>query len=253
MSGEPATERREALRVEGVTFGYTKANVLTDLSLHVLEREFVVLLGSNGAGKSTALRVIAGLAKPASGQVHVLGEQVLGWPAHRIGRGYIGLVPEGRRLFPDQSVESNLLLGGFHLRRNKNRVRLLLDSVYELFPKLADYRSRRADSLSGGEQQMVAIGRALMADPSVLMLDEPSLGLAPSVLEAVMDALRQLNQQGRSVLLVEQRVEEALRLADRAYVMERGAVVLEGRPEELLSSPELVNAYLGESLEHARS
>jgi branched-chain amino acid transport system ATP-binding protein len=235
------------LLVRDLSFSYAIANVIEGVGLDVADGELVALLGANGAGKSTTLRVLAGLCRPALGDVRVNGQPTLGWSPERIGRGYVGLVPEGRRLFLDQSVEANLLLGAFHLRRDKRRVRALLDEVFDVFPQLHGYRARRSDELSGGEQQMVAIGRAMMSDPRVLMLDEPSLGLAPLVIEMVFAALRRLKDSGRAVLLVEQRVEEALQLSDRAYVLERGKVILAGRSQELLDSPHLVNAYLGES------
>jgi branched-chain amino acid transport system ATP-binding protein len=239
------------LQVADLTFGYSSANVIHDLSFEIADGEMVALLGANGAGKSTTLRVLMGLSRGATGSVAVAAEPILGWGPERIARGYISLVPEGRRLFSDQSVEANLLLGAFHLRKNQARVKALLGEVYELFPKLHGYRDKRSDGLSGGEQQMVAIGRALMADPKVLMLDEPSLGLAPQVIESVFQALHSLKQRDRVVLLVEQRVEEALELVDRAYVLERGRIAMQGVGSELLSSPELVNAYLGEQVREA--
>ena len=236
-----------ALSVTGLYARYGKVDVLHDISLHVAQSEFVVIVGANGAGKSTTLRALTGLLRPSAGEIHVNGVRISGWSPSRIGRGYVSLVPEGRRLFSDQTVEANLLLGAFHLRRDRTRVRHLLDSVYSLFPKLLEYRQRTANSLSGGEQQMVAIGRALMADPQVLLLDEPSLGLAPKIFAQVFEALTQLRERGRSILLVEQRVEEALAAADRAYVMERGSIILEGTGAQLASSTDLVNAYLGEA------
>jgi branched-chain amino acid transport system ATP-binding protein len=237
-----------ALRVDDLTFGYSSANVIHGLCFEIADGEMVALLGANGAGKSTTLRVLMGLARGAKGEVQVAGEAILGWSPERIARGHISLVPEGRRLFSDQSVEANLLLGAFHLRKDQPRVKALLEDVYELFPKLHGYRDKRSDGLSGGEQQMVAIGRALMSDPRVLMLDEPSLGLAPTVIDSVFLALHSLKQRDRVVLLVEQRVEEALELVDRAYVLEQGKIAMEGVGSELLRSPELVNAYLGEEV-----
>jgi branched-chain amino acid transport system ATP-binding protein len=235
-----------ALEIRNLRAGYGRYDVLRDVDLHVSPGEAVGLLGPNGAGKTTLLRAVMGLVKHRTGAISVAGTDVLRLPAHKIARGHAALVPEGRRLFVDQPIEDNLILGAFHLRRDKDRVAGLLESVYALFPVLRDARRRAAGALSGGQQQMVAIGRMLMSDPKVLLLDEPSLGLAPIVIGEVAAALERLREQGRSILVVEQRVDLALRMCDRIYVLAGGEVALE---EKALALGEdgraLIDAYLG--------
>ncbi|HJX75316.1 MAG TPA: ABC transporter ATP-binding protein [Gaiella sp.] len=235
-----------ALEIGSLYAGYGRYDVVRDLALHVGEGEAVALLGPNGAGKTTVLRSIMGLVKHRRGSIRVMGTEVVRMAPHRIGRGLAAIVPEGRRLFLDQSVEDNLLLGAMHLRRDPGRVRELLDSVYALFPALVDLRDRPSAALSGGQQQMVAIGRMLMSDPKVLLLDEPSLGLAPLAIDGVAAALEELRSQGRSLLLVEQRVDLALRVCDRVYVLASGEVTLEQRASEVHAEERsLISAYLG--------
>ena len=235
-----------ALEISSLRAGYGRYDVVRDLDLHVGEGEAVALLGPNGAGKTTVLRAIMGLVKHRRGSIRVAGTELVRMPTHRIGRGHAALVPEGRRLFLDQSVEDNLLLGALHLRRDGRRVRELLDSVYALFPVLREARKRPSAALSGGQQQMVAIGRMLMSDPKVLLLDEPSLGLAPLAIDAVADALAELRRQGRSLLLVEQRVDLALRVSDRVYVLASGQLALEERAADVHAEERsLISAYLG--------
>jgi branched-chain amino acid transport system ATP-binding protein len=235
-----------ALRISGLHAGYGRYDVLRDVNLTVASGEAVALLGPNGAGKTTVLRSIMGLVKHRRGEITVAGENVLRLPAHKIARGRAALVPEGRRLFVDQPIEDNLLLGALHLRRDRQRVRELLESVYALFPVLRDVRHRPAGALSGGQQQIVAIGRMLMSDPAVLLLDEPSLGLAPIAINEVADALTALREQGRSILVVEQRVDLALRMCDRVYVLAGGEVALEERASALGEDGRaLIDAYLG--------
>jgi branched-chain amino acid transport system ATP-binding protein len=235
-----------ALEIRNLRAGYGRYDVLRDVDLHVSPGEAVGLLGPNGAGKTTLLRAVMGLVKHRTGAISVAGTDVLRLPAHKIARGHAALVPEGRRLFVDQPIEDNLILGAFHLRRDKDRVAGLLESVYALFPVLRDARRRAAGALSGGQQQMVAIGRMLMSDPKVLLLDEPSLGLAPTAIGEVAAALERLREQGRSILVVEQRVDLALRMCDRIYVLAGGEVALE---EKALALGEdgraLIDAYLG--------
>jgi branched-chain amino acid transport system ATP-binding protein len=235
-----------ALEIAGLHAGYGRYDVVRDLSLEVGEGEAIGLLGPNGAGKTTVLRSIMGLVKHRRGRIAVRGTDVARLPTHRIARGYAALVPEGRRLFLDQSIEDNLVLGAFHLRKQPQAVQDLLGSVYDLFPVLQGMRARPAGALSGGQQQMVAIGRMLMADPAVLLLDEPSLGLAPLAIDDVAKALVTLRQRGRSILLVEQRVDLALRVCDRIYVLAGGEVALQ-QPAGALGedSRELLDAYLG--------
>jgi branched-chain amino acid transport system ATP-binding protein len=235
-----------ALEIASLHAGYGRYDVLRNLDLHIADGEAVALLGPNGAGKTTVLRSIMGLVKHRRGSIRVAGEELIRMPAHRIGRGRAAIVPEGRRLFLDQSVEDNLLLGAIHLRRDGGRVRTLLDSVYDLFPMLRGMRSRPSAALSGGQQQMVAIGRMLMSDPKLLLLDEPSLGLAPLAIDSVAAALEKLRLQGRPLLLVEQRVDLALRVCDRVYVLASGEVALEERASEVHAEERsLISAYLG--------
>jgi branched-chain amino acid transport system ATP-binding protein len=242
MSTSPAN----ALEISELYAGYGRYDVVRDLRLHVATGEAVALLGPNGAGKTTVLRSIMGLVKERRGQIRVGDVELIRMAAHKIARGHAALVPEGRRLFLNQSVEDNLILGALHLRRDQARVKRLLASVYELFPVLLELRGRSSAALSGGQQQMVAIGRMLMSDPAVLLLDEPSLGLAPLAIDGVADALVKLREQGRSLLLVEQRVDLALRVCDRVYVLAGGEIALEERAEVVdAEGRSLINAYLG--------
>jgi branched-chain amino acid transport system ATP-binding protein len=229
-----------------VSAGYGRYDVVRDVSLHVAPGEAVALLGANGAGKTTTLRAIMGLVKSRRGTIRVGGVDVSRMRTHLIARGHAALVPEGRRLFLNQSVEDNLLLGALHLRRDHAKVSQLLESVYGLFPIVREHRARPAAALSGGQQQMVAIGRMLMSDPEVLLLDEPSLGLAPLAIDDVAAALAELRNRGRSLLLVEQRVELALRICDRVHILARGEIVASERASALdVEGRELINAYLG--------
>jgi branched-chain amino acid transport system ATP-binding protein len=235
-----------ALQLSSMSAGYGRFDVVRDLELHVDNGEAVALLGANGAGKTTTLRAIMGLVKNRRGSIRVHGVEISRMPTHRIARGHAAIVPEGRRLFLNQSIEDNLLLGALHLRRDRKRVEGLLQSVYDLFPVLGEYRKRSASALSGGQQQMVAIGRMLMSDPDVLLLDEPSLGLAPLAIDGVAEALSELRARGRSFLLVEQRVELALRVCDRVYVLAGGAIAIEERADAVdREGRALINAYLG--------
>jgi branched-chain amino acid transport system ATP-binding protein len=236
----------KVLEMSSVFAGYGRYDVVKNINIHVGEGEAVALLGPNGAGKTTVLRAIMGLVKHRRGSIRVSGMELSGLPTHRIARGHAALVPEGRRLFLDQSVEDNLVLGALHLRRNSRRVQELLASVYELFPVLKDYRLRRSAALSGGEQQMVAIGRMLMSDPQVLLLDEPSVALAPVAVDAVAKALMELRRRGSSLLLVEQRVDVAVKVCDRLYVIANGEIVEEMRPDSIgMEGRELIHMYLG--------
>jgi branched-chain amino acid transport system ATP-binding protein len=232
------------LRLEGIDAFYGDLQALSDVSLEVREKEIVALVGANAAGKSTALRVISGLVAPRRGRVLLNDEDLTGVPAHkRVDRGIVQ-VPEGRHLFPFMTVTENLLLGAHADRARGERDRTLAH-VYGLFPVLSERRTQLAGSLSGGEQQMCAIGRALMARPRVLMLDEPTLGLAPVLVARIFDTVRTINGQGVTVLLVEQNVRQALTLAHRACVLESGRLVLEGQARELLGDERLKRAYLG--------
>ncbi len=216
-----------ALQIAALSAGYGRFDVIHDISLRVAKGEAVALLGPNGAGKTTVLRSIMGLIKNRRGSIVVGKTDVSGLPAYRIASGHAAIAPEGRRLFTDLSVEDNLVLGALHLRRDKRRVQALLDSVYELFPVLRTYRKRRSSFLSGGEQQMVAIGRMLMSDPELLLLDEPSIALSPVAVDLVAKALLELRRKGASLLLVEQRVDIAVAVCDRLYIMRHGEIVEE--------------------------
>jgi branched-chain amino acid transport system ATP-binding protein len=235
-----------ALEVSALFAGYGRFDVVRDVAFRVGEGEAVALLGPNGAGKTTVLKAIMGLVKHRRGTVKVGAADVSSLPAHRIARGLAAIAPEGRRLFLDQSVEDNLMLGAFHLRREKKRVQELLDSVYALFPVLQNYRTRRSSFLSGGEQQMVSIGRMLMSDPEILLLDEPSDALSPVAVDNVVKALIELRRRGASLLLVEQRVDVAIRLCDRLYIMTHGEIVDEMKPETVRQEGlGIINKYLG--------
>ena len=232
------------LRLEGIDAFYGDLQALAEVSLEVRDGEIVALVGANAAGKSTTLRVISGLVTPRRGRVLLNDADLTGVPAHRrVDRGIVQ-VPEGRRLFPFMTVAENLLLGAHAARARDERDRTLAH-VYELFPVLGERRTQLAGSLSGGEQQMCAIGRALMARPRILMLDEPTLGLAPVLVARIFETVRTINGHGVTVLLVEQNVRQALTLAHRACVLESGRLVLEGQARELLGDDRLKRAYLG--------
>jgi len=226
---------------------YSNVQALKGVSLHVNEGEIVALIGANGAGKTTTLRTISGLLSPRRGSITWGGRSIGGLSPEAIVRLGISHVPENRRLFGSLSVRDNLLLGAYHVSWGEKRARLQgdLEGVYTLFPVLRERAQQLAGTLSGGEQQMLAIGRALMSRPGLLLLDEPSLGLAPRAVKAIFDAIPQFREQGLTVLLVEQNARAALRIADRAYVLETGRVVMEGSSEELLNQKEVQRAYLG--------
>ena len=232
------------LKLEGLGVRYGSVSVLEGLDLEVHTGELVSLLGSNGAGKSTTLRAISRLVGASSGRILWRGANLEHTPAHRTLRLGIGHCPEGRRLLGRQTVARNLELGAY-LRRDQEGIRQDLERCYQLFPRLAERRPQLAGALSGGEQQMLAIARSLMGRPTLLMLDEPSLGLAPRLVAEVMAVLADLHQQGQTILLVEQNAQAALEIADRGYVLEAGRRTLEGRAADLLGNPALRAAYLG--------
>jgi branched-chain amino acid transport system ATP-binding protein len=235
-----------ALEIAALFAGYGRFDVVRDIGFRVGQGEAVALLGPNGAGKTTVLRAIMGMIKHRRGTIRVGSVDISTLPSHRIASGLAAIAPEGRRLFLDQSVEDNLVLGAFHLRRDRTRVQALLESVYQLFPVLREYRRRRSSFLSGGEQQMVAIGRMLMSDPRILLLDEPSDALSPLAVDQMVKALIELRKRGASLLLVEQRVDVAIRLCDRLYVMTHGEIVDEMRPATLQREGlEIITRYLG--------
>jgi ABC-type branched-subunit amino acid transport system ATPase component len=232
------------LRVDRLNVAYGDVQVLWDIGLEIREGEIVALVGSNGAGKSTLLSAISGLLRPLSGSVAMDGHQIAGAPTQRIVDLGIAHVPEGRQLFPAISVRDQLLLGAFR-RRDRERIETDLDRVYRLFPRVRERARAIAATLSGGEQQMVAIGRALMARPRLLMIDELSLGLAPIVIEGLMDVIAELNAEGMTILMVEQDVQAALERSTRAYVLETGHIVLSGSARDVLADDRVRKAYLG--------
>jgi branched-chain amino acid transport system ATP-binding protein len=233
------------LKLTEVSAGYRGSRVLHDLSLHVDEGEIVALVGANGAGKTTALRTISGVLTPTSGEIEFLGARVDGRRTSDLVRAGLVQVPEERALFGPLTVEENLRMGAWTNRMQPNHRSETFDEVYRLFPTLAERRRQTAETLSGGQQQMLAIGRALMAGPRLLMLDEPSTGLAPKLTWAVLAAVRAIRDKGVAVLLVEQNAVQALEIADRAYVLESGTAVLTGAGRELARDERVKTAYLG--------
>jgi len=232
------------LEIEQLQVGYGEIRVIEDCSLRVERGEIVTLLGANGAGKSTLMHAISRLIDPSAGRVVWNGEEITHASAARVVDAGIAHVPEGRKLWPEMTVEDNLLLGAYP-KRCRSHVAESLEEVYTLFPRVKERRKQIAATLSGGEQQMVAIGRGLMSRPSLLMLDEPSLGLAPIIISEVFASVRKINARGVTVLLVEQNVGGALELATRGYVLETGRSMMQGSREELLSSEMVRKAYLG--------
>jgi branched-chain amino acid transport system ATP-binding protein len=232
------------LEVRDLVAGYGRAQALWEIDLRVEDGEIVTMLGPNGAGKSTLVNAISGLIATWSGTVELDGRGLTDVPSHRVAERGIAVVPEGRRIFPEMSVADNLAVGAYN-RRAREASDETLAWVHGIFPRLEERSGQPAGSLSGGEQQMLAIGRALMAKPSLLLLDEPSLGLAPIMVEAIFEVLRQINESGVSILLVEQNAIDALNLATRGYVLEEGRIVIEGASSELLENEALRKAYLG--------
>jgi branched-chain amino acid transport system ATP-binding protein len=241
---------RPLLHVDGLVTGYGALRVIRGVSFDVGDDEIVAIIGANGVGKTTLLNAIVGQLPIWSGTITLDGEILSGRPAHRVVRGGIALVPEGRRVFTSLTVEENLLVGA-HVRRQRREVAADLDHWLEVFPALAGLRRRMAGTLSGGEQQMLALARALMSRPKVLLLDEPSLGLAPKVIANVFDFVGRIRKDGTAIVLVEQNARLALRVADRAIVMRRGQIVLSGRAEELAHDPRVRDVYLGRDSGHA--
>ncbi|MCX8032234.1 MAG: ABC transporter ATP-binding protein [Thermoleophilia bacterium] len=232
------------LEVKNVTVYYDTALAISDVSIAVEEGGVVSVIGANGAGKSTVLKAIAGLVPVRSGVVEFDGKRIDGLGTDKIVKLGIALVPEGRKLFPYMSVQSNLRLGAY-LRSDKEQIEKDLEEVFHLFPRLKERLSQKAGSLSGGEQQMLAIGRALMSKPRLLMMDEPSLGLAPIVIDSLAETIREINQRGVSILLVEQNAGLVERVARRCYVLEVGKIVLEGDIKEMMSDEAVRRAFLG--------
>ena len=232
------------LEVKNIQVAYGKIVAVKDVSVTVNQGEIVTLIGSNGAGKSTTLRTISGLIKPKSGEILFNGKRIDGVPGHEIVGMGICHSPEGRRIFPRMTVKENLELGAF-LRNNKSEVAADMERVLDLFPRLKERIKQTAGTMSGGEQQMLAVSRALMGDPKLLLLDEPSMGLAPVLVELIFDTIVKIRKQGITILLIEQNATAALEVADRAYVLESGKVKMSGSAKELSSDNKVTKAYLG--------
>jgi branched-chain amino acid transport system ATP-binding protein len=233
------------LRIDGLQTYYGKIHALRGISLSVQKGQIVTLLGANGAGKSTTLKTISGLVRSAAGKITFLGKDITTAPPHDIVRMGLIHAPEGRRIFKGLSVQENLDLGGFTNAQDKTGKERRLQYIFELFPILFERRRQDSALLSGGEQQMLAIGRALMTEPKLMLLDEPSMGLAPFLIQAIMKIIRKLNEQGTTILLVEQNAKVALKLADYGYVLETGKIVIEGDGATLRQDESIVKAYLG--------
>jgi len=232
------------LKVDDINVYYGSIHAIKGISFDVNEGEIVTLIGANGAGKSTTLNTVAGLLKPKTGDVQFLGNSLAKVPANKVVYQGLSLVPEGRRIFLQMTVEENLDMGAFS--REKSEIAGSKEEVFELFPRLKERRTQIGGTLSGGEQQMLAMGRALMSHPKLLMLDEPSMGLAPILVEQIFDIIKNLHKNGATILLVEQNAQAALSVADRGYVLETGRIVTTGSGAELLASPEIKKAYLGD-------
>jgi len=232
------------LAIRNLRSGYGKIEVLHDVSVAIDRGQIVTLIGANGAGKTTLLKTISGLIRPTAGAIELEGRSIARTPAHKIVALGLSQVPEGRAILKRMTVMDNLRMGAF--TRSDGDISRDIETVFERFPALAERREQMAATLSGGEQQMLAIGRALVARPSLLLLDEPSLGLAPKFITRIFLTLRELQREGKTILLVEQNARQALQVADRGYVMERGRIVLSGPGQELLNMPEVQRTYLGQ-------
>ena len=232
------------LEVKNIEVYYGVINALKGISFEVNEGEIVTLIGANGAGKTTTMQSIMGFIHPKSGEILYNGENIVGQPTHKIMRRGLTQVPEGRRIFSELNVYENLVMGAY-TSNDRAQVKRDLEEIYTLFPRLEERKTQMAGMLSGGEQQMLAMGRALMSHPKLLMLDEPSMGLAPILVSQVFDMIKRLNETGTTILLVEQNAEKALSIADRAYVMETGMITLSGTGAELAASEKVRDAYLG--------
>ncbi|WP_437610463.1 high-affinity branched-chain amino acid ABC transporter ATP-binding protein LivF [Erwinia sp. V71] len=231
------------LTLSNVSAHYGKIQALHEVSLHIDQGEIVTLIGANGAGKTTLLGTLCGEPRATNGVITFDGKEITDWQTARIMREAIAIVPEGRRVFSRMTVEENLAMGGFFADREQYQQRI--ERVYQLFPRLLERKVQRAGTMSGGEQQMLAIGRALMSQPRLLLLDEPSLGLAPIIIQQIFDTIEQLRDEGMTIFLVEQNANQALKLADRGYVLENGHVVLEDSGDALLANEAVRSAYLG--------
>ena len=232
------------LKVENLSVHYGMIQAVRDVSFEVNEGEVVSLIGANGAGKTTILRTLSGLVRPSSGRIEFLGQEIQKTPAQKIVASGLSQVPEGRHVFPGLTVMENLEMGAF-LKKNREENQANLKKVFSRFPRLEERKNQDAATLSGGEQQMLAMGRALMSTPKLLLLDEPSMGLAPIFIQEIFDIIQDIQKQGTTVLLIEQHANKALAIADRGYVLETGKIVLSGTGKELAASDEVRKAYLG--------
>lgn len=235
---------KSVLELKDVNTHYGKIHALKGISFEVKEAEIVTLIGSNGAGKTTSLNTISSILKPSKGEVIFKGQVISKTPPHEVAAKGIAHVPEGRKIFPRMTVEENLEMGAFRFKDN-NKIKKNMEHVFELFPRLLERRKQKGGTLSGGEQQMLAMGRALMSEPSLLLLDEPSMGLAPLLVELIFQSIKKLNSEGITILLVEQNAHKALKIAHRGYVLQTGSIVLTGTGEELLQNQMVKEAYLG--------
>jgi branched-chain amino acid transport system ATP-binding protein len=233
------------LSIENISVSYGAIEALTDVSMHVEKGEVVTLIGANGAGKSTTLRTITGLLSPTSGRVLYEGEDISGKATHKLVAQGISMSPEGRGVFANLTTRENLQMGAY-LQKNKKQIASDMERCFQLFPRLKERESQNAGTLSGGEQQMLAMARALMSRPRLLLLDEPSLGLAPLIVHTIFEAIEEIRSKGTTILLVEQNAHAALGHSDRAYVLETGSIVMEGSSKELAADPRIKEAYLGE-------
>jgi branched-chain amino acid transport system ATP-binding protein len=232
------------LDIENVSASYGMVQILRDISFHVKEKEIISIIGPNGAGKTTLVKTIMGLLQPKKGTIRFKGEKIEKLPPYEIVKRGLILIPEGRDIFPRMTVEENLKLGAY-TANGENTVREAKEKVYQIFPVLKKKEKALAQTLSGGEQQMLVICRSLMANPQLLILDEPSLGLAPIIVEKVLDTVRKINEEGVTILLVEQNIRDSLDVADRGYVLEQGKIILEGKSSELLCNNHIKQVYMG--------
>ena len=247
VSVAPTVEGELVLKIDDIHTFYGAIEALKGISVDVHKGEIVTLIGANGAGKSTTLKTVSGLLHPKRGDIVFRGESIREMPVHEVTAKGIIQVPEGRRIFPRMSVEENLEMGAFLRTKDPSGVKDSMTQAYDLFPRLKERRTQKGGTLSGGEQQMLAMARGLMADPILLMLDEPSMGLAPVIVEVIFDTISTLNKQGITILLVEQNAAMALQIANRGYVLETGTVALQGPGRELLHNEQVRKTYLGES------
>ncbi|MDQ7094610.1 ABC transporter ATP-binding protein [Desulfosporosinus sp. PR] len=233
------------LKVNNINVSYGKVEIIKQVSFEVNQGEVVVIIGANGAGKTTIMKTVTGLLKPTQGEITFEGRTISRTPAEKIVKLGLAMCPEGRQVFPQHTVYENLVLGGYLVRRDKQKFLKSIEQMYDLFPILQERSQQFAGTLSGGEQQMLAIARAMMSRPKLLLLDEPSAGLAPIYVKSIFDMLQKLSEQGTTILLVEQMANMALKVADRAYVLETGRIALGGEAAEIRNDPKVVESYLG--------